>query len=239
MSALTGVGPSMASGNHTYNGICADFPAAPAKSNRGNRRKHPTAGVEMAELLLDAEHVRRFEGHKEEQDGEHEPKVTDPVDNERFFASVRGTLACIPEANEQIRTQPHPFPADEHEQVIVGHDQDQHSPHKQVEVGKEPGIVLLVVHIPRGIDVNEQPHTRHYQHHGARQPVNQKTHLGTIGPRSDPRKHRHLVVRLCLTHEDNKRHQGDEKGHAYGSNTNLTNGLATIAPPKKPVQHCT
>src|SRR5262245_51293834 len=142
----------------------------------------------MAELLLDAEHVCRFEGHKEKYDAEHEPKVTDPVDYKRFFASVRGTLACIPKANEQIRTQPHPFPANEHEQVIVGHDQDQHSPHEQVEVGKESGVILLVVHIPCGINVNEQSHTRHHQHHGARQSVNQKTHLGTVVPCSDPGK---------------------------------------------------
>ena len=34
INALTGVGPSMASGSHVYNGICADFPIAP--TNRHN-----------------------------------------------------------------------------------------------------------------------------------------------------------------------------------------------------------
>src|SRR6266540_1829124 len=33
ISALTGVGPSMASGNQTYSGICADLPVAPRKSS--------------------------------------------------------------------------------------------------------------------------------------------------------------------------------------------------------------
>src|SRR5213594_164234 len=32
IKALTGVGPSMASGSQTYRGICADFPVAPTKS---------------------------------------------------------------------------------------------------------------------------------------------------------------------------------------------------------------
>jgi len=32
--ALTGVGPAMASGSHTYRGIWADLPMAPMKSNR-------------------------------------------------------------------------------------------------------------------------------------------------------------------------------------------------------------
>src|SRR5260370_34732687 len=34
INALTGVGPSMASGSQTYNGSCADFPHAPMKSNK-------------------------------------------------------------------------------------------------------------------------------------------------------------------------------------------------------------
>jgi hypothetical protein len=34
ISALTGVGPSIASGSQTYNGNCADFPIAPAKSSK-------------------------------------------------------------------------------------------------------------------------------------------------------------------------------------------------------------
>ncbi len=34
ISALTGVGPAMASGSQTYKGICADFPVAPSRSSR-------------------------------------------------------------------------------------------------------------------------------------------------------------------------------------------------------------
>src|SRR4030043_447328 len=34
MRALTGVGPSIASGNHTWRGICADFPTAPQKRSK-------------------------------------------------------------------------------------------------------------------------------------------------------------------------------------------------------------
>src|SRR5580698_10571381 len=34
INALTGVGPSIASGSHTYNGSCADFPVAPANSSK-------------------------------------------------------------------------------------------------------------------------------------------------------------------------------------------------------------
>ncbi len=37
MSALTGVGPAIASGSHTYRGICALFPAQPSISARPTR----------------------------------------------------------------------------------------------------------------------------------------------------------------------------------------------------------
>ena len=40
IKALTGVGPSIASGSHTYNGSCADFPVAPM-----NSRMHATVIV--------------------------------------------------------------------------------------------------------------------------------------------------------------------------------------------------
>ena len=33
MSALTGVGPAIASGSHTCSGICADLPVAPTNSS--------------------------------------------------------------------------------------------------------------------------------------------------------------------------------------------------------------
>ncbi len=42
ISAETGVGPSIASGSHTYSGICADFPAAPSRNSRPTNVKVPT-----------------------------------------------------------------------------------------------------------------------------------------------------------------------------------------------------
>ncbi len=41
ISALTGVGPAIASGSHTYSGICADFPVAPSSNSRQIAVIHP------------------------------------------------------------------------------------------------------------------------------------------------------------------------------------------------------
>jgi hypothetical protein len=45
MSAETGVGPAMASGSHTYNGICADLPAAPTISRMPIRVRTDSGAV--------------------------------------------------------------------------------------------------------------------------------------------------------------------------------------------------
>ena len=41
--ALTGVGPSIASGSQTYSGICADLPVAPTKRSKRNCRENWSA----------------------------------------------------------------------------------------------------------------------------------------------------------------------------------------------------
>src|SRR5882757_5484752 len=56
INALTGVGPSIASGSHTYKGSCADLPVAPTKSSRQATVRTPncprgstaTSGLEAA-----------------------------------------------------------------------------------------------------------------------------------------------------------------------------------------------
>ena len=42
ISALTGVGPAMASGSQTYSGICADLPVAPTSSSSAIAVNIPT-----------------------------------------------------------------------------------------------------------------------------------------------------------------------------------------------------
>ncbi len=45
MSAETGVGPAMASGSHTYSGICALLPVAPTNSSRPMAIRVPVVAV--------------------------------------------------------------------------------------------------------------------------------------------------------------------------------------------------
>ena len=47
MSAETGVGPSIASGSHTYSGICALLPVAPTNSSRQIADSTPKCAVSI------------------------------------------------------------------------------------------------------------------------------------------------------------------------------------------------
>src|SRR5258706_13234084 len=45
INAETGVGPAIASGSQTYNGICGDLPATPINRKRVIARRMPGAGL--------------------------------------------------------------------------------------------------------------------------------------------------------------------------------------------------
>ena len=123
MSALTGVGPSIASGSQTYSGICADFPTAPTKSS-----KVATASVLAPNTwrnapdsapLKDRNEIQRTERGEEGEHAKQEAEIANSVDNEGFFAGIGCGLFLVPKADQQIGTQPDPLPADEHHQIVV------------------------------------------------------------------------------------------------------------------------
>ena len=85
--------------------------------------------------------IEGSEGHEDQEDGQQKPVIADPVDDEGLLAGVGGRFLLIPEADQEIRTEPHPFPADEHEEKIVGRNQDEHEEDEEVEVGEVAGEV--------------------------------------------------------------------------------------------------
>ena len=57
-----------------------------------------------------------------------------------FLAAVAAIgLCCRPMSRYEARPA---FPADEHDEVVVGQDQQQHGRHEEVEEGKEPAPPL-------------------------------------------------------------------------------------------------
>src|SRR5690606_3771095 len=61
-----------------------------------------------------------------------------------------------------------------HHQGVIAKDQDQHHRHKEVEVGEEPRIALVVAHVACAVDMNQKADASNEQHHGDAQRVNQQ-----------------------------------------------------------------
>src|ERR1700674_5696100 len=88
--------------------------------------------------------IQRMERAEQQKHSQHESKIADAIDNERFFPCVRSGLFQEVETDEQIAREPHALPADEKQHVIRGKHQDQHEKHEQVEVRKESVVPALM-----------------------------------------------------------------------------------------------
>jgi len=54
------------------------------------------------------------------------------------------------------KQRPTPFPADKHQQEIVGQHERQHREHEQIQVSEEAIVTIVAVHVARREDVNQQ-----------------------------------------------------------------------------------
>jgi hypothetical protein len=101
-------------------------------------------------------------------------------------------LSVVPVANEQIGAQPHPFPANEHEQVVVGQDQDEHGGHEQVEVGEKAVIARVTVHVADRVDMHEEADPTDDKEHDGAERINLQAHVRRKRTGKDP------GVEFCL-----------------------------------------
>jgi hypothetical protein len=99
--------------------------------------------------------------------------VTDAVGDERLVGGAGVGRVPVPEADEQVGRQADALPADIDQQVGVGQDQQEHGGDEEVEVGEEPPLVGVVLHVAQRVDVDERPDEGHQQHEGDRELVEQ------------------------------------------------------------------
>src|SRR6266545_765864 len=76
-----------------------------------------------------------------------------------------------PEADEQVRAQADPLPAEEHDQEVLGEHQDQHRGHEQVEPGEERLPALVVGHVADRVQVDQAGDAGDDQGHDGRELV--------------------------------------------------------------------
>ncbi len=82
-----------------------------------------------------------------QENSQEEPEISHAVDDEGLLARVGGRIFLEPETDQQIGTEPNPFPANEHQQKIVGQNEIEHHEHKEIEIGEVTWIPGVSVHV--------------------------------------------------------------------------------------------
>ncbi len=104
--------------------------------------------------------IQRAECPEHQEDAHQHTEVAHTVGDHGFPGGIAVLPAHAagfikPETNQQERTQPDTFPADEHHQEIVARHQDKHECQKHVEISKKTRETLVTVHVPGSINMDE------------------------------------------------------------------------------------
>jgi len=93
---------------------------------------------------------------EEQHDAEDETPVANTIGDESFLGSGRGFFLIDIETNQQVRAESHAFPADEHQQEVVGQHSVSIAKHEEIQVSEEAIIPAVAMHVASGEDVNQQ-----------------------------------------------------------------------------------
>jgi len=161
-----------------------------------NRAAEDEDHCQRQQTLIHVRHARRqlveIEGSgvgEQDHDADDEADVAYARGDEGFYRGGSRRKAILfrlgalvdPEADQQVRTQAHQFPADEHHQEVLREGDDEHREGEEREVGEETRVPRRVVHIPLRVELHQQGNGRDHHHHHNRQIIDAKSDQVTGG----------------------------------------------------------
>ena len=247
ISALTGVGPSIASGSQVWSGKLRRLAhrsdeqqqaqqghRVDAHAGKADRRSgHSRRGVE------DRRDRHRAEHQEGAEDAEAEAEIADPVDDERLESGGIGGGLVVPEADQEIGSEADAFPTEEHLDQAVGGHQHQHREAEQREIGEETGLARILFHVAPAVEVHEARHGCHDDQHHCGQAVDSKCPIDVERTRMDPVEHRHqrrLRVRPDISEENDPAEESADEERP--GRHDLCSGLADPATAKAGNDRC-
>ncbi len=169
------------------------------------RQFHHFAEVQRAQLVVENEQRER------------EEHVTHAGYHEGFHRRRAVLRIGVVETDQQIGAQAHAFPAQIHQQQVIGQYQNHHAGDKQVGVGEEAGVALFTAHVPGGEHVDQETDPGHHREHGQRQAVQHQVETDIEITDGHPRPQR-LAERLLTVSEEVdacvRRHQRGQTNRA-------------------------
>ena len=160
-----------------------------------NKQQHSDDGYDFSaidQFFRGGMHnVREVDGAKNIKyihDRQQEGEIPNTVDDKSFGAGIARRLLFEIIANEKIGTAPDTFPTNEHEQEVIAHNEQEHGGSEQVEIGEEPVVAELFLHVTNSIDMDDRTDTGNDKHHNQSERVNLKTevHDKITGPEPGP-----------------------------------------------------
>src|SRR5206468_11494479 len=128
-------------------------------------------------LRAHAFELHRADIRVQHEHGDQEPEVADAVHDERLLSGVRVRLIEIPESDEQIRAETHPFPPDEHHWIARAHHEHEHEGDEQVEIREVPGVPSIVPHVAHAKNVDQHPDAGDDEDHHHRELIELKRRI--------------------------------------------------------------
>ena len=163
----------------------------------------------------------------DQEHSQQKSKVPNAIHDERFLPRIRRRILAKVEADQQVRSQPDAFPANKQHQEVIRQHQDRHEEHEQIEVSEKPPIPVLMRHISRGIQVNQEPNSRHHSQHDQRKVIDREPEIhmepGNVDPpprvdvQHQPRSGRQHFLPVVRHHQ--RGHQRKQQRHGCHGGT--------------------
>ena len=183
MSALTGVGPSIASGSQVWRGNWPDLPTAPVNIPTAIQVTTPEAsrpGIATA-LWMSAisSGFRPWEAKVSTLNTRYSiasrsPKSPMRVMMNAFFARRRGGRLVVPEADQQVGAQPDQLPEHVKLDYVAREHEPDHAGGEEGHVGEVACVARVAVHVANGVDLHHEAHAGHDDQHDRGQGVDQR-----------------------------------------------------------------
>jgi hypothetical protein len=110
----------------------------------------------------------------DEKHAENKSEIPYSINDERLLPGLRGRVLFEPEPDKEIGTEPHTLPADEEQKIAVAEHQQEHGEHEQIQEEEIAGESIVIVHVSRAVDVDEETNTGDDQDHHRGQGIEQE-----------------------------------------------------------------
>ena len=138
--------------------------------------EHEHVGIDVRDVcgVEECGVVEAVELAEQDEESCHEADISETCDQECLLCCGCRVGGCSvpvgvpegPESDQQVGTESHDLPEDEHLEEVAGDDESEHSGEEQGDLGVVPGLpCALVSHVSDGVDEDQGGDERREQHH--------------------------------------------------------------------------